>query len=328
MENNSPKLTVLMPAYNAEKFIAEAIESILGQTFTDFEFIIINDGSTDNTAKIVRHYKDPRIVFIDNRENQGLVAVLNHGLDMARGEYIARMDADDIAYPERFAKQTAFMDAHPDVGVVSANVRIFDGEFGELGNQRNGSIKNPTFIGGLDWYRGCKVVHPAAMLRREVFITHNLRYDPEYTACEDYELWSRAVRYTKIANIQEMLLSYRRHNGSITARQHGIQIENTQRVKGNILNFCMSDERDRLSYRFFAGENEEPLYAEVRLFGFIPLFKIKAQRNSRKFFLFHFIPLVKIRKRKAYLFFIVPIMKIGEVEQRDAGNMQERRAGI
>ncbi len=315
METGNLKISVLLPAYNAEKFIAEAIESILAQTFADFEFIIINDGSTDSTAEIIRSYADPRIVFIDHKENRGLVSVLNQGMEMARGEYIARMDADDIAYPGRFAKQVQFMDENHDFGVVSSNARIFGDKFGALGDKRNGITRNPAFLGALDWYLGCKVLHPAAMLRKEFFEKHHLRYDPDYLACEDYELWSRAVRYMKIANIQDVLLNYRWHDGSVTTSLRDIQIKNTQRVQRNILDFCLHNEKDRLSYRFFAGENPEPLYVEVRLFGLVPLLKIKAQRNSKRVFLFNFIPLMKIRKYCAFLFFVIPLAKIKEVRQ-------------
>lgn len=313
MEGENPKISVLMPAYNAEKFIEEAIESILAQTFTDFEFIIINDGSEDKTAEIIRAHTDPRIVFVDNERNQGLIAVLNQGLDMARGEYIARMDADDIAYPERFAAQAAFMDANPDIGMVSANVRIFGDKFGELGDTRNSITRHPAFMGALDWYLGCRASHPLAMLRKEIFDKYGLRYDPDYVACEDYELWSRAVRYMKIANMPEVLLDYRWHDANSSARQRVIQLENTKRVQDNVLAFCMHNEDDRLAYRSRAGENLDALYMKIRLFGFIPFITIKAKRNSRKVFLFNFIPLVKIKKHSVFLFFVLPLATIGNL---------------
>ena len=114
-----------MPAYNAEKYINEAIDSILAQTFTDFEFIIIDDGSTDSTCAIVESYSDSRIRFFKNEHNLGVAATLNRGLDLARGEYIARMDADDISLPTRFEKQAAYMDSHPDVVVCGTGVECF-----------------------------------------------------------------------------------------------------------------------------------------------------------------------------------------------------------
>ena len=120
-----PKISVVMPAYNAENYIREAIDSILAQTFRDFEFLIIDDGSTDHTVEIIRSYSDSRIRLYQNERNMGVAATLNRGLDLARGEYIARMDADDISLPERFAKQAAYMDAHPDVAVCGSNIILF-----------------------------------------------------------------------------------------------------------------------------------------------------------------------------------------------------------
>ena len=120
-----PKLSVIMPAYNAEKYIGEAIESILNQTFTDFEFIIIDDGSSDHTADIIKGFHDERIRFIQNEKNSGVANTLNKGLELSQGEYIARMDADDISLPARFEKQVAFMEANPDVAVVGCGIELF-----------------------------------------------------------------------------------------------------------------------------------------------------------------------------------------------------------
>ena len=122
-----PKVSVLMPAYNSEAFVAEAIESILNQTYTDFEFIIINDGSTDKTAEIIDEYakNDSRIKFINNHKNQGLIAVLNQGLDLCTGEYVARMDSDDISMPQRFEKQVQYMDEHQEVGILGTWIDFF-----------------------------------------------------------------------------------------------------------------------------------------------------------------------------------------------------------
>ena len=122
-----PRISVLMTAYNSQQYVAQAMESILNQTFSDFEFIIINDGSTDDTARIIRQYatRDSRIKFIDNKVNKGLISVLNQGLELCKGEYIARMDSDDISIPTRFALQLEYMDAHPDVGVLGGAISRF-----------------------------------------------------------------------------------------------------------------------------------------------------------------------------------------------------------
>jgi glycosyltransferase involved in cell wall biosynthesis len=116
----SPKISVVMPVYNGKEYLALAVESILRQTFADFEFIIINDGSTDNSADIAASYEDPRIKLLHNDKNLGLIPSFNRGLENSRGEYIARMDADDIAFPDRFKKQVAFLDDHPDIALCGS----------------------------------------------------------------------------------------------------------------------------------------------------------------------------------------------------------------
>ncbi|MDO5012825.1 MAG: glycosyltransferase family 2 protein, partial [Pseudomonadota bacterium] len=184
-----PRVSVLMPAYNSEKYVAQAIESILNQTFTDFEFIIINDGSTDDTPKIVREYaaRDPRIKFIDNAQNQGLIAVLNQGLDLCTGEYIARMDSDDISHPERFQLQVEYLDANPNVGVIGAWARLF--------GARDGVYKYKPVVRLLDaLIYGANVAHPAAMIRTSVLRNNKIYYNPKYPHAEDYGFWVSIAR--------------------------------------------------------------------------------------------------------------------------------------
>ena len=121
-----PKISVIMPAYNAEKYIKEAIDSILSQTFQDFELIVLNDCSKDSTEQIILSYTDDRVVYLKNEVNMGVAATLNRGLAVAGGEYIARMDADDISHPERFRKQARYLDAHPEVAVLGSNLECFN----------------------------------------------------------------------------------------------------------------------------------------------------------------------------------------------------------
>ncbi|GHU00933.1 hypothetical protein FACS1894186_2660 [Alphaproteobacteria bacterium] len=303
---SQPKVSVLMPAYNAERYIAEATQSILDQTFTDFEFIIINDGSTDKTAEVIKSFQDPRIVFIDNRNNAGLIAVLNQGFDMARGEYIARLDADDISLPTRFARQVEFMDKNPDVGLLGTR-------FLNFGACREEISTGDGEIGVLDlMVKDLPIGHPTVMLRKAVFDKYNLRYDPDYVACEDYELWSRVVRYTKMAVLPECLLKYRRHDSQVSILQREIQIKNTNRVKQSILSYLSGSEKSRKSLSFHTGADK--VEATIWLFNFIPLLRVVAVRSSKKVYLFHVIPLIKIKKGKALLLHLIPIAKIGDVK--------------
>lgn len=208
----SPKVTVLMPVYNAAPFMAEAMRSILSQTFRDFEFLIIDDGSTDDSVAIIEACKDSRIRLVGNGRNLGLVASLNRGLELARGEYIARMDADDISLPERLERQVRFMDAHPQVGVCGSWVRFFPEEHARI-------WKLPEVFEDIRcWqFHTVGVAHPSVMLRREFFREHALQYDPQFRHIEDFELWGRAMRSMQFANIPQVLLEYRVSAGQICA---------------------------------------------------------------------------------------------------------------
>lgn len=206
-----PKVSVIMPAYNAEKYIKEAIDSILAQTFTDFEFIIIDDGSTDGTAEIIRTYHDCRIKYLKNAQNAGIVFSLNRGLDIARGVYIARMDADDISLPERFEKQTVYMDEHPDIAVCGTAMELFcDSKV--IG--RRFPSKEPEKL-KVDLFFSCGIAHPSVMMRRAV-ITRLGGYDPMYNGMEDYELWCRVAETYRLTVLPEILLRYRIHHAQVT----------------------------------------------------------------------------------------------------------------
>lgn len=201
-----------MPAYNASTYIREAIESILNQTLDDFEFIIVNDGSTDDTAVIIRSYSDPRIIFLENEKNSGICVTLNKGLAAARGKYIARMDSDDISLPERLAEQVAFMEQNPEVGASGSDICVFgDG------------IKPYTFTmvhesddckAGL-LFNSC-FAHPSVIIRRSILENNQLRYKEEFRGLEDYELWWQIGKHSKLANINKVLLKYRHHSGQVT----------------------------------------------------------------------------------------------------------------
>lgn len=202
-----------MPAYNAEKYLREAIDSILGQTFTDFEFIIVNDGSTDRTKEIIFSYSDPRIVYIENEYNLGICVTLNRGIDAAHGRYIARMDSDDISLPDRFERQVAYLDIHPEIGVLgSLVVRISDD--GTTIDCPPSEI-NPYECRASLLFSTC-LAHPAAMLRTSILKKYKLNYDDYFRGMEDFHLWWKMSHYTQITNIEEVLLKYRIHHNQIT----------------------------------------------------------------------------------------------------------------
>ncbi len=206
----APKVSVLMPTYNVEKYIAEAIESILNQTFSDFELIILDDGSTDGSADIAKSFTDNRIVYHHNDVNLGLANNLNVGLRMARGKYIARMDGDDISLPERFQTQIDFLEAHPDIDLCSCGLQMFGTEDTVWVREANPEAVKITMM----FYS--PVLHATSVWRRESFEKHNLYYDQNAFPAEDYELWSRAVFHCKLVNIPQVLYRYRIHGIQVT----------------------------------------------------------------------------------------------------------------
>jgi hypothetical protein len=213
-----------MSVYNGERFLAAAIDSVLAQTFTDIEFLILDDGSTDATATILRGYEraDTRIRPII-RENKGLVASLNELLSVARAPIIARMDADDICRPNRFERQIAFLKDHPDHGVVGS----WSEDMGEHGEPifRTGADHPITHDQVLEAIgQGQQVIcHPAAMYRRDVVLGVG-GYHSAFKHCEDYDLWLRLASVTKLGNIAERLVRYRRYDGQVSAR-HSTELQ-------------------------------------------------------------------------------------------------------
>lgn len=201
-----------MPVYNARAFLNEAIDSILNQTFSDFEFLIIDDGSTDDSMAIVESYLDPRIRFLPNEANRGIVYSLNRGLEAASGKYIARMDADDVSLPDRLALQSHFLDEHPEVALVGSNTILINATGDELEREYYPTsmreIRRAIFIHN-------PFAHGSVMIRGEA-IRQVGRYDHRFLHNEDYDLWLRIARKHQLANLKEHLLKRRIHNSNIT----------------------------------------------------------------------------------------------------------------
>ncbi len=220
-----PKVTVLLPVYNAERYLREAVDSVLAQTYTDFELLIIDDGSTDRSKQILSTYNDARIRIIAHAANQKLIATLNEGIEEAKGEYIARMDADDFAYPERFAKQVHYLDADPSIAVCGTYYTDF----------RNSRVSShlPAAADGVKagLLFSCVLAHPSVMIRRSCLMESGLRFDPDYPHAEDYELWSRLTERYRAVNIPLALLRYRHHEGQVSAVHASIQRESMHRCQ-------------------------------------------------------------------------------------------------
>lgn len=230
MNPSNPKITVLMPVYNGEKYLREAVDSILTQTFADFEFLIINDGSTDGSVKIIESYADPRIRLIHNKKNLGLISSLNRGFDLATGQYIVRMDCDDISLPDRLAEQFDFMERRPEVAYCGSWTKIIGGK----------KIFVNTYPAADDELRtrllfNTPFAHPSVIIRRQVIIQNGLKHDENYSHAEDYEFWSRAVSFGQMANIEKVLLFHRRHERSISSTYTETQKANADKVRSSLL---------------------------------------------------------------------------------------------
>lgn len=208
----NPQITVLMSVFNGEKFLKEAIDSILNQTYGDFEFVIINDGSRDSSKDIILSYNDSRIRLINNENNIGLIASLNKGLTLARGEYIARQDADDISLLSRLEKQVRFFKKNKNAGVVGTNFIIIN-ESGEEINKVKFPEKSVDLKKGL--LRASQFAHGSTMFKKKC-IERVGPYREEFKHCEDYDLWLRFSHYYELANLQEYLYKWRLAVSSIS----------------------------------------------------------------------------------------------------------------
>jgi glycosyltransferase involved in cell wall biosynthesis len=249
-------VTVLMAAYNAESFLARSIDSILAQTFHDFEFLIVDDGSQDQTPALLADYarKDRRIRVLRNERNLGLTASLNRGLREAKGVYVARIDADDAARPERLALQVAFMEQHREIGICGGQIVKHTG--GKAHRVRialsHGEI-HATLL-----FHSC-FVHPTVLIRRDCLGPNGFMYDERYNKAEDYELWDRMIGPVRAGNLPQVLLDYYCHPRQISGSDYQVVTPLRNSIRHRIVKRLLpeADERqlalhDLISYPFGA----------------------------------------------------------------------------
>jgi len=224
-----PLVTVLMPVYNGQPYLREAIQSILEQTYRNFEFLIMDDGSTDNTAGIVKSFGDPRIRFHHSDINRGIEQTLNDGILQAKGEYVARMDADDISLPERIAIQVAFLEKNPDTGVLGSAVR----QIGK--NWPSRKVQSPLTDDEIraHFLFHNPMLHPTVMFRKN--LGGRIAYPLGFKYAEDYKLWVDIADRTRFANLQETLLLYRIHEGQITKSRQEESRKSTNHIRTDYL---------------------------------------------------------------------------------------------
>jgi len=201
-----PKVSVLLPIYNAERYLQETLDSLFAQTFTDFEIIAVDDGSSDASIKILKNNTDSRLKVVSNEKNLGISDTLNRAISIATGQYLARMDADDIAYPSRFEKQVAYLDSHPEVDVLGTWFRLFGGTVPQV-------IENPVDHAGIQaaLIFDSALGHPTVMIRASSLTKVTHAYDAKFNKAEDYEFWTRGSNQLVYANLPEVLLDYRIH---------------------------------------------------------------------------------------------------------------------
>lgn len=234
-----------MPVYNTELYIAEAIDSVLAQTYRNFELIIINDGSTDSTLSIISSYNDNRIKLINNEGNKGLIYSLNYGFSIAKGAYIARMDSDDICFPDRFEKQIGFLEKYKNISILGTAYKVIGSNdvFYYPANPEQARIK---------LLEDTPFAHPTIMIRKKDVIANNLLYNHDYKHVEDYRFFvDVAMLNLKMANLNDILLKYRVHESQISTSKRDEQAINAKKVRIEYLDFIFGKDsftEDELFY--------------------------------------------------------------------------------
>ena len=241
LKTKSPAISVLLPVYNAEKYIAIAIESISKQTFKDFEFIIIDDCSSDKSWEIVKKYskQDKRIIALRNKHNLGGCKTLNKGLKLTKGKYVAGVDHDDWSYSDKLEKQFKFMESNPDVGIVGGVMELIN-KAGEVIGRRKYNLSDREIRKKIFWYSPFS--HPLVMIRKSILDKVGY-YDPVYAPADDYELYFRIGKESKFANLPDVLLQYRVVTGSMT---HALT-KNMELATLKVRSFYSKDKRYKMN---------------------------------------------------------------------------------
>ena len=261
---SSPAISVLMTVYNGERYLLEAIDSIRAQTFADYEFIVVDDASDDGSVEIARRCmaEDGRIRLLALERNRGQAAALNHGLAAARGEFVARMDADDVCAPTRFQKQLDYLRAHPDIGVLGCGLDVADERL--VAHSHWDYPARHALIVFTLLFRGSGVAHAATMMRRQLLVDAG-GYDESARISEDIELWTRLAHRTRFANLPDTLYTYRRHQQSKSVLDESLMFDNSREFKRRALQSLWSGASYTAIDRLNAMTSSQPMgWAEKR----------------------------------------------------------------
>lgn len=275
-----PRVSVLTPVYRTdERYLREAIESVLGQTFRDFEFILLDDCPSDSREAVVKSYDDPRIVYLRNGTNLGITPSRNRLIDLAKGEYLAVFDHDDVCRADRLEKQVAYLDAHPACGVVSSWIREIP---------RNRVIEYPLddHAVKVSLTHSCIVQHSSAMIRKSVLAECGLRYEQPFSPSEDHALWVRLLPHVGFHIIPEPLLDYRWHTDNTTFKQAERMKAGTYAVQ-QLAKVIVPD----LCAEYLAGRSR---VVSIRFLG-VPVLKIVSRLDVTTVKLFDVLPIMRIR---------------------------------
>ncbi|MCR4788544.1 MAG: glycosyltransferase family 2 protein [Lachnospiraceae bacterium] len=251
-ENKTPLISVIMSVYNEHEFIRDSVKSILDQTLGDFEFIIIDDRSTDDTVKIIEEFNDDRVILVKNEENSGLTVNLNRAIKMSKGKYIARMDGDDISFKNRFEVQTKFLEDHPETMLISCNTTTF------------GDKILVSDIEGTPEEHKCTMLirpvlaHPGFMFRRELVEKYGYTYDEHFIAAQDYDIAARVSSELAVDVTPEVLIRYRAHKNQVSQTVTGKQLSFADEIRTRLLGDLgiKLDEKDFGIYRKWALETD------------------------------------------------------------------------
>ncbi len=267
-----------MPVYKTEeRYLRAAIDSVLSQNYTDFEFLVLDDCPDDSREQIVRSYVDNRIRYIKNERNLGIARSRNKLVELAQGEYLAVVDHDDVSLPERFNLQVAYLEAHPECGVVGCKTK-------GIINHRISRFPTNDHEIKLALMSGCAMLHPSTMIRKSVLLDNNLCYEEEFSPAEDYALWCRLIPLTKFHNLNDdVLFLYRNHKNNTTHRRSRMMKDATFAI------WSFVRTRNHALYKEFMLKARR--VTKINFLG-IPLFVKVAQGRRYKIYLFGLIPLI------------------------------------
>ena len=258
-----PSVSVVMPVYNGERYLAETIGSVLGQTYRDFEFIVVDDGSSDSSAHIVQKFtgRDTRIRFIPLSRNEGKGSARNHGIAAARGEYIAAMDADDISLPNRLSRQVSFLHANPDIGVLGCTLWSVDQDLRPKGKIAVPKV-HPLIAWGL--FFSPAIGGATTMTRRALLMAHGT-YEEGRVISDDLELWSRLIEKTRFANLPDVLYLYRRHPEADSVKKKTLQQDAGAQIRRKMLKRLWGDAPTETVERFLSVRNRQRDFSRTEL---------------------------------------------------------------